>query len=174
MCWIHFSQPALSTTFLSPVKSYFCLAASPVASLDTTRRSSSGRGQMSSLSCSWPCSVCWALSPFPAHALSPCTNPQSHPGCAHGTSSCPPHRSDCSWSLVIGKALYRLKTQTTAVEGWSLCFRQSSILVLWVPAWWVSQRPQPCVSPGRAGCHLSFLPAEELWGPLQWREMGTA
>lgn len=103
---------ALSTTFLSPVKSYFCLAASPVASLDTTRRSSSSRGQMSSLSCPWPCSVCWALSPFPTHALSLCTNPQSHPGRAHGTSSCPLHRSDGSRSLVIEKALYRLKTQT--------------------------------------------------------------
>ena len=108
---------ALSTTFLSPVKSYFCLAASPVASLDTTRRSSSSRGQMSSLSCPWPCSVCWALSPFPTHALSLCTNPQSHPGRAHGTSSCPLHRSDGSRSLVIEKALYRLKTQTPSTVG---------------------------------------------------------
>lgn len=56
--------------------------------------------------------LCWALGPFSTHALSPCTNPQSHPGRAHGTSSCPPHRSDRSRSLVIGKALYRLKTQT--------------------------------------------------------------
>lgn len=111
MCWIHVSQPALSTTFISPVKNYFCLGASPVASLDT-RRSSSGRSQMSSLSCPWPCSVCWALGPSSTHVVSPCTNPQSHPGCAHGTSSCPPPRSDRSWSLVIGKALYRLKTQT--------------------------------------------------------------
>ena len=60
----------------------------------------------------WPCSVCWALSPFPAHVLSLCKNPQSHPGCAHEISSCPPHRSDCSRAPVIRKALYRLKTQT--------------------------------------------------------------
>lgn len=174
---------ALSTTFLSPVKSYFCLAASPVASLDTTRRSSSSRGQMSSLSCPWPCSVCWALSPFPTHALSPCTNPQSHPGRTHGTSSCPLHRSDGSRSLVIEKALYRLKTQTPStgrggVEPLVPSVKHPGLVgpcLVGVPETpTLRVTGTSWVSSGRAGCHLSFLPAKKLWGPLQWREMGTA
>lgn len=164
MCWIHFSQPALSTTFLFPVKSYFCLAASPVASLNTRRRSSSGRGQMSSLSCLWPCSVCWALSPFPTRALSLCTNPQSHPGRAHGTGSCPPHRCDCSRAPVVRKALYRLKTQTpsTGRGGAEPLF----------PSVKHPGLVGPCVSLGRAGRSTALLC--HPWGLLHWRGMGPA
>lgn len=99
------------------------------------------------------------LSPFPTHALSLCTNPQSHSGHAHGTGSCPPHRSDCSRVPVVRKALYRLKTQTpsTGHGGAEPLF----------PSVKHPGLVGPCVSLGRAGRSTALLCY--LRGPLHWR-----
>lgn len=182
MCWIHVFAAALSTTFISPVKNY--LSWSKPSGVSWTRRKKQ-LGQKSDvlpflslalLCLLGPRALLYMLS-LPAQTHSPTQ------GCAHGTSSCPPLPGlTAAGPFVIGKALYRLKTQTPSAGrgGVEPCFHQSSDLFLWVPAGGCPMRPCLCVTGMSWEEHSSSvssvisLPEEELWGPLQWRGLGTA